>query len=109
MEKKSTHAVIETGGKQYLVTEGDVITIEKMDGAFNDGDTLTFDKVLLTTKDGAVNIGTPYIDGAKVSAELMEQGKAKKVKVLRFRAKSRYTRRYGHRQPFMKVKVTKIA
>jgi large subunit ribosomal protein L21 len=108
MEKKSTFAVIETGGKQYLVTEGDMVSIEKLPGEFNEGDALSFDSVLLIGKDGKTTLGMPYISGAKVEAELIEQGKGKKIKVLRFRAKSRYTRRYGHRQPFMKIKVTAI-
>ena len=108
MEKKSTFAVIETGAKQYLVAVGDTVTIEKLSGEFKEGDTISFDKVLLVGKDGKTTLGMPYVDGAKVETELVEQGKGKKLKVIRFRAKSRYTRRYGHRQPFMKIKVTAI-
>lgn len=100
-------AVIETGGKQYKVAVGDVLVIEKLPGENNKGDTITFDKVLLVEgKD--TKIGSPYLDGLKVEAEFIEEGKGKKLNILRFRAKSRYTRRVGHRQPFSKVKILKI-
>ncbi|MCD8494946.1 MAG: 50S ribosomal protein L21 [Candidatus Pacebacteria bacterium] len=110
MEKnQSTFAVIETGGKQYKVAEGDIITIEKLDGEFNEGDTITFDKVLLTDKNGSTTVGAPYVGGATVTSELVFQGKGKKINGIRFRAKSRYTRRFGHRQHEMKVKIKSIA
>lgn len=108
-ETKTTEfAIIETGGKQYKVAVGDVVSIEKLPGDNNEGDKIAFDKVLLVEgKD--TKIGSPYVDGAKVEAELVEEGRGKKLNILRFRAKSRYTRRLGHRQPFSKVKITKIA
>jgi large subunit ribosomal protein L21 len=108
-ETKTTEfAIIETGGKQYKVAAGDVVSIEKLPGDNKEGDKVTFDKVLLVEgKD--TKIGSPYVDGAKVEAELVEEGKGKKLNILRFRAKSRYTRRIGHRQHFSKVKITKIA
>ncbi len=110
MEKnQSTFAVIETGGKQYKVAEGDIITIEKLDGEFAEGDAIVFDKVLLSENKGKTAIGSPYLESAKVTSELVSQGKGKKLRIMRFRAKSRYTRRVGHRQHEMKVKITSIA
>lgn len=105
----SKFAIIETGGKQYRVSEGDVITIEKLEGDFNQGDKIVFDKVLMTDDGKKSDIGTPYLTGAQVTAELVEQGRAKKVTVIRYKAKSRYFKKKGHRQPFMKVKVTTLA
>lgn len=101
-------AIIETGGKQHLVTEGSVHLIEKLKGSHKVGDTLTFDKVLLIDDGSSTKVGAPYIEGAKVSAELMEEGRAKKVVVLRYRQKSRYYKKKGHRQPFVKVKITAL-
>lgn len=101
-------AVIETGGKQYRVAVGDVITIEKLDGDFKEGDKISFDKVLLLDDGATTTVGAPYIEGAKVQALFEAEGKARKINVLRFRAKSRYTRRYGHRQPFAKVKISSL-
>lgn len=108
-ENQSTFAVIETGGKQYKVAEGDIITIAKLDGDFKEGDTIVFDKVLLSEKDGSTAIGSPYVGSAKVTSELVSQGRGKKLRIIRFRAKSRYTRRVGHRQDEMKVKITALA
>jgi large subunit ribosomal protein L21 len=107
--KADTFAVIETGGKQYKVTKGQIITIEKLEDTFKEGDKVTFDKVLLTDDGTATAVGVPYITGVKVTAEFQEEGKAKKLRVLRFRSKSRYTRRYGHRQPYAKVKIISLA
>ena len=102
-------AVIETGGKQYKVSVGDTVTIEKMLGEFKEGDTVTFDNVLLVDngKD-ATTIGTPYISGAKVEATLSEIGRAKKVIIHRYKSKSRYSKKKGHRQPYFKVKITAL-
>lgn len=105
----SKFAIIETGGKQYRVSEGDVITIEKLPEDFNQGDKIVFDKVLMTDDGTSAQFGTPYLDGAKVTTELVEEGRAKKVTVIRYKAKSRYFKKKGHRQPFMKVKVTSLA
>lgn len=102
-------AIIETGGKQYRVSEGEIITIEKIKGEFSTGDKVVFENVLMTDNGSESKIGTPYLAGAKVEAELVEEGRAKKVTVIRYKAKSRYFKKKGHRQPFMKVKVTKIA
>lgn len=105
----SKFAIIETGGKQYRVSEGDTITIEKLEGDFAQGDKIVFENVLMTDDGSAAKIGTPFLDGATVTAELVEQGRAKKVTVIRYKAKSRYFKKKGHRQPFMKVKITTLA
>jgi len=101
-------AVIQTGGKQYKVSEGDVVTIEKLSGEYKEGDKIIFDQVLLTDDGSKTTIGEPLISGVKVEGELQEAGRAKKVSVIKFRSKSRYFRNVGHRQPFMKVKITSI-
>ncbi len=101
-------AVIKTGGKQYKVAAGDTLSIEKMKGEYAKGDELSFDKVLLVDNGKDTTIGTPYITGAKVDAEIVEIGRARKVMVVKYKQKSRYLRRNGHRQPFFKVKITAI-
>ncbi len=100
------YAIIQTGGKQYRVAEGDVITIEKLDNA--DGETVVFDSVLTVVKEGEVVIGKPLVAGAKVSAKIVDHGKEKKILIFRYKAKSNYRRRQGHRQPFTKVVIEKI-
>lgn len=101
-------AVIETGGKQYKVSKGDVVQIEKLSGAYKAGDTVVFDKVLLVENGKDTTIGAPYISGAKVEATFEEDGRAKKVLVMKYKAKSNYMKRNGHRQPFSKVKIAGI-
>ncbi len=101
-----TFAVIEHGGKQYKVGEGDYVTLEKIAGDHKAGDTITFDKVLLMDDGTTTSVGTPYLDGVIVEAAFEENGKGKKIHVRKFKSKSRYTRQYGHRQPFTKVKVS---
>jgi large subunit ribosomal protein L21 len=105
---KDEFAVIQTGGKQYKVSLGTVVSIEKIKGEYQKGDKLSFDKVLLVDNGKDTTIGTPYIDGAKVDAEIMEIGRARKVLVMKYKQKSRYLKRNGHRQPFFKVKITAI-
>ena len=100
------YAIIKTGGKQYRVSEGDVITIEKLDVAAEG--TVSFDEVVTVVKDGEVKVGTPIVDGAKVTGTVLEHGKAKKILVFKYKAKSNYRRRQGHRQPFTKVRIEKI-
>ena len=100
------YAIIKTGGKQYRVSEGDVITIEKFDVAAEG--TVSFDEVVTVVKDGDVKVGTPLVDGAKVTGTVLEHGKAKKILVFKYKAKSNYRRRQGHRQPFTKVRIEKI-
>jgi large subunit ribosomal protein L21 len=105
----STFAVIETGGKQYRVSEGDIITIEKLKGEYSDGDKIVFEDVLMIDDGTKSDIGTPTLSGKKVTGELVESGRAKKISVIRFKSKSRYFKKRGHRQPFMRVKITKVA
>ena len=99
-------AIIETGGKQYIVSEGAVLSVEKLDG--EKGGKVTFEKVLLTDDGSATKVGAPYISGASVSGELIEQGREDKVTVIRYRQKSRYFKKKGHRQAFSKVKITAL-
>ncbi len=111
---KEEFAVIQTGGKQYKVSEGGLVTIEKIktEGAkgaeYKKGDKIAFDEVLLVDDGKDTTIGTPYIKGAKVEAEIVEIGRARKVMVVKYKQKSRYLKRNGHRQPFFKVKILSI-
>ena len=98
-------AVIETGGKQYKVSAGDDVKIEKILGEFKEGDKITFEKVLLVDNGKDTTIGTPYIGKAKVLATLKEVGRNKKISVIRFKSKSRYFKKKGHKQPFFKVHI----
>ncbi len=107
-EEKGEFAVILAGGKQYMVSVGDVVTLEKITGDFKLGDKITFDKVLLVDNGKDTSIGMPYIDGAKVEATFQENGKSKKVTVMKYKPKSRYKKTNGHRQPFTKVKIMAI-
>ena len=99
------YAIIATGGKQYKVQEGDVIKVEKL-GA-EAGETVTFDQILVVS-DKDVKVGTPTVAGATVSATVVAEGKAKKVIVYRYKRKSGYHKKNGHRQPFTQVKIEKI-
>src|SRR3989344_8535098 len=99
-------AVIETGGKQYRVSVGDVIVVEKISGKLKPCDSVTFDKVLLWDNGKDTTIGVPYIEGAKVTGTLESIGRTKKVMVVKYRQKSRYLIRQGHRQRYMKIKIT---
>ena len=100
------YAVFETGGKQYKVSEGDVIFVEKL-GAEDDA-SVSFDKVLAVGAEGDLKIGAPYVSGASVSAKVLKNGKAKKVLVFKYKPKKGYRRRQGHRQPFTKIQIEKI-
>lgn len=100
------YAIIETGGKQYRVQEGDSIRVEKLNVA--DGEAVKFDKVLLIAKDADLNIGKPYVEGAVVEATVEKQGKNKKVIIFKFKRKIDYRNKKGHRQPFTQVKIEKI-
>jgi len=101
------YAVIETGGKQYRVQEGDSLRIEKLDVA--EGSKIEFDKVLCVADDADLNVGKPYVEGAKVSATVEMQGKHKKVIAYKFKSKEDYRNKKGHRQPFTQVKIESIA
>ena len=103
-----TFAIVETGGKQYLVSEGDTVRIEKITGDFKVGDSLLFDKVILVDDGSATSIGEPYVKGAQITAEIKAIAKAKKVEVVKYKAKSNYFKRRGHRQPYMEVLITKL-
>ena len=100
------YAIIQTGGKQYKVAEGDTVLVEKLEAA--EGDVVTFDQVLTVVKDSDVVVGKPVVDGAKVTAKVESQGKGKKILVFKYKAKSNYRKRQGHRQPFTKVVIEKI-
>ncbi len=102
-------AIIETGGKQYVVTKDSVLDVETIKGADKAGAKITFDKVLLTDDGAKTVVGAPYIKGAEVSAELVENARDKKVIVLRYRQKSRYAKKKGHRQEYAKVRITAIS
>ena len=99
-------AVIETGGKQYKVQEGDILFVEKLGAA--DGETVVFDKVYALSAGDKFTAGTPVVEGAKVTAKVVKNGKAKKVVVLKYKSKKNEKKRIGHRQPFTKVQITKI-
>ncbi|MBL7045275.1 MAG: 50S ribosomal protein L21 [Parcubacteria group bacterium] len=101
-------AVIETGGKQYRVSEGDTVKIEKLSGEHKAGDKITFDKVLLVDDGKNTDIGTPYVEKAKVTGSFIEEGKAKKINVVKFKSKSRYNKTRGHRQIFNTVKIESL-
>ncbi|MBJ6362934.1 50S ribosomal protein L21 [Paenibacillus sp. GCM10012307] len=100
------YAIIETGGKQYKVQEGDVLYIEKLE--VNEGDSVTFDRVLAVSKGEGLVTGTPVVAGASVSATVEKHGKGQKIIVYKYKAKKNYRRKQGHRQPYTKVTIGKI-
>ena len=104
--KRKMHAIIETGGKQYKVTEGDTLFIEKL--ANEAGDAVTFEKVLAVLNGETATFGAPVVEGASVTANVVKNGKGKKVLVFKYKPKKNYRRRQGHRQPYTKVEITKI-
>lgn len=99
-------AIIETGGKQYIVSPKTKLEIEKIEG--NVGDTVKLDKVLLSANDSDLNMGVPFIDGAAVEAKILKQGRGKKLVVFKYKAKSKYRRKQGHRQHFTEIEIVKI-
>ena len=101
------HAIIETGGKQYKVAEGDTLFIEKLPNEA--GDTVTFDKVLAVIDGDKITVGTPVVEGAKVDASVVKNGKGKKILVFKYKPKKGYRKRQGHRQPYTKVTIGKIS
>lgn len=100
------YAVIKTGGKQYKVAEGDEIIIEKLN--VEEGATVTFDEVFAIVDGENVKIGQPKVEGAKVTASVVKNGKGPKIRIFKYKHKTNYRRRMGHRQPFTKVKIEKI-
>jgi large subunit ribosomal protein L21 len=99
-------AIIKTGGKQYKVTEGQTIKVEKL---VHDSKKFSFPEVLMIADDKGITLGNPYIKGATVEAEVLRDAKAKKVTVVKYKAKVRYKRTVGHRQHFTEVKISKIS
>jgi large subunit ribosomal protein L21 len=102
------YAVIANGGKQYIAEEGKKIKIEKITGEYKVGDVVSFSDVLLLANDKDVKVGTPTIAGSEVKAEITRIDRAKKIIVLKYKQKSRYQKRNGHRQPFFEVKISSI-
>ncbi len=100
-----SHAVIRTGGKQYRVTQGDLVRIEKLEGSA--GDKITFDEVLFFGGDSP-KFGSPLVAGAKVLAEIVEQGRGEKLVIFKFKKRKKYKRKNGHRQSFTAVKITEV-
>ena len=102
-----THAIIETGGKQYRVAEGDVIFVEKLPAAAEE--TVTFDKVLAVIGDDTQAIGKPTVEGASVTGTVVKNGRSKKIIVYKMHPKKNYRRKQGHRQPYTKVQINQIS
>ena len=100
------YAVIETGGKQYKVQEGDILYIEKLSAEADSS--YTFDKVLALSNDAGLKVGAPTVEGAKVEAKVVKNGKSKKIVLFKFKAKKNYRRRQGHRQPYTKIEIGAI-
>ena len=100
------YAIIESCGKQYKVAEGDVVFFEKLDA--EEGKKVTFDKVVLVSEDGKVQVGNPYVKSVKVEGKVVSHGKAKKILVYKMKPKKNYRRTQGHRQPYTKVEITSI-
>lgn len=100
------YAIIQTGGKQYKVEEGQVIRVEKLDNEA--GETVEFDQVKLVSTDNGLKVGTPTVEGAKVTAEVVAQGKGKKVIVFKYKPKNNFRKKNGHRQPYTAVQIKSI-
>ena len=100
------YAIIETGGKQYKVNEGDIVFIEKLD--VNEGDTVTFDRVKAVSVGSEFKVGAPTVEGAVVTAKVVANGKGKKIYVMKYKSKKNEKKKIGHRQPFTKVQILSI-
>ena len=100
------HAVIQTGGKQYRVSEGDLLRVEKLEQ--EEGSKIEFDNILMVVDGENVQIGTPYVAGAKVTATVQEQGRADKIMVIKFKRRKKYRRTQGHRQSYTALKIESI-
>ena len=105
--KHNMNAIIVTGGKQYKVSEGDVVYIEKLD--VEAGETVKFEQVLAILDGENATFGTPVVEGASVEATIVKNGKGKKVRIFKYNPKKGYRKRQGHRQPYTKVEITKIS
>ncbi|MDO5737692.1 MAG: 50S ribosomal protein L21 [Eubacteriales bacterium] len=100
------YAIVETGGKQYRVSEGDEIFVEKL--AAEEGDKIQLEKVLAVGEADKLRIGTPYVEGSSVECEVLKQGRGKKITVFKYKPKKNYRKKQGHRQPYTKLKVTSL-
>ena len=100
-------AVFESGGKQHRVSEGEIVRLEKLGG--EPGDAVEFDKVMLIAEGDNVNVGAPYIEGGKVTAEVVAHDRSRKIKVVKFKRRKNYLRQHGHRQWYTEVKITSIS
>ena len=100
------YAIIESCGKQYKVSEGDVVFFEKLDA--EEGKKVTFDKVVMVSDDGKVQVGSPYVKGIKVEGKVVSHGKGKKIIVFKMKAKKNERKKQGHRQPYTKIEITSI-
>ena len=103
----NSFAIVETGGKQYRVHEGDTIRVESIEG--DEGDTIDLESVKPISLDGETSVGAPNVEGAKVQAEVVNKGKGKKIVVFKYKAKTRYRRKNGHRQNFTDLRITDIS
>ena len=103
----TVYAVIKSGGKQYKVAEGDTLTVERL--ALEPGGSYDFSEVLMLVDGEHVQIGAPFLDGARVSAKVVEHGRGKKLRIIKFKRRKHHLKRMGHRQGFTKVEITKIA
>ena len=101
-------AIIETGGKQYVIKEGEALNVELLSSDLKEGDTVVFDKVLLLKTDKETKVGSPLLEGVTIKAVFEGVGREKKISVVRYRSKSRYFKRRGHRQPFSKVTISGV-
>jgi len=101
------YAVVECGGKQHRVIEGETLKVEKLDLAT--GDTLTFDQVMMVGEGGSVKIGAPYVDGSNVTAEILSHGRHAKVTIVKFRRRKHHRKQMGHRQWYTEIKITGIS
>ncbi|MDF1654921.1 MAG: 50S ribosomal protein L21 [Coxiellaceae bacterium] len=100
------YAIIQSGGKQYRVAEGDKLKLEKL--AVDQGDTVEFDRVLLVANGDDLKVGTPFVDGVKVAATVVSHGRGKKVEILKFKRRKHHMKRMGHRQDYTEVEITGI-
>jgi len=101
------HAVIATGGKQYIVEEGNIIKVEKLEA--KEGEKVKFDQVLMLEKDGEYQIGQPLVENSYVEGKVLRQGRAKKIVVFKYKPKKKYQKKLGHRQSFTEIRIEKIS
>ncbi len=103
----SEYAIVKTGGKQYRVSPGDLVRVETLPG--EEGDIVILEEVLMTSLDGVIAFGEPILNNSKVTATIISSGKGKKITVFKYKAKTRYRRKNGHRQPYTDLKITEIS